>query len=226
MTPTKRRSGSPGAGRQSGRPLFRRRRCGFRHPDHRRAQQPVVQHIARLQYLDDRAGGLAAVLRLEDRLVEIVVEALALGVDAADAVAFEGGEQLALGRRDPFDEAARLLVLDLAGGYAVERAAQIVGRGEQVAGKTGDGVALRLRALALAAAPGVLGLGERAQQAVLALVELGFERGDPRRRRLGFGDRGLGTSFGLGGRVVGGRRRLVLVFHGLYPIRRPIILAV
>src|SRR5437763_6180626 len=61
-----------------------RRRLGD--TDHRRTQQPVMQHIARLQHLDDGTGRHVGAFRLEDRLMEIVVEPLALRVDAPQPV--------------------------------------------------------------------------------------------------------------------------------------------
>ena len=60
--------------------------------DHRRPQQAVMQHIAGLQHLDDGAARLVRPLGLEDRLVEIVVEALALRIDALDPVALEDAQ--------------------------------------------------------------------------------------------------------------------------------------
>src|SRR5207244_666593 len=143
--------------------------------DHRRPQQPVVQDIARLQDLDDHAGFGAGAFHLEDRLVEVVVEALAFRVDALQPVALEGGQQFALGRRDTFEQAFRARVQDLRFRHAVERAAQIVDRREQVAGKVADRVFLSVLALALGAAADVLGLGERPQQPVLGVGELGLE---------------------------------------------------
>src|SRR5439155_10188744 len=79
-------------------------------PDHCRPQQAVVQHITGLQHLDDRAAGLARPLSLEDRLMKIVVEALALRIDALDAVPLEGAQQLAFGRRDPGQKTPRALI--------------------------------------------------------------------------------------------------------------------
>ena len=57
-------------------------------------------------------GRLAGVLDLEYRLMQIVVEALAGGVDAADAVALERREQLALGRGTNLDSAPRIHFLN------------------------------------------------------------------------------------------------------------------
>ena len=72
-----------------------------------------MQHIAGLQHLDNRAAGLIRPLGLEDRLMEIVVEALAYWIDAPDAVPLENPQQLALGRRDPSEEAAHKLIFDV-----------------------------------------------------------------------------------------------------------------
>ena len=48
-----------------------------------------MQHVTGLQDLGNRASRLIRALSLEDRLVEIVVEALALRVDPADTVSLE-----------------------------------------------------------------------------------------------------------------------------------------
>ncbi len=94
----------------------------------------------------------------------------------AHAVALEDRQQLALGRRDPGEQAAGALVPDFRLGQAVERAAQIVRDREQILGETGDRIFGGVLALALGAAAGVLGLGQRPQQPVLVVGELGFER--------------------------------------------------
>src|SRR5262249_30989253 len=90
-----------------------RRRLTLGNPDHRGPQQPVVQHIAGLQHLDDGAAGLIRPLGLEDRLVEIVIEALALGIDALDPVPLEDAQEFALSSRNPREKAARAVVPDL-----------------------------------------------------------------------------------------------------------------
>ena len=66
-------------------------------------------------------------LGLEHRLMKIVVEFLALGVDALHAVTLERGQQFALSRCDPVEQAARAIILGLGLRQAVERAPQIVG---------------------------------------------------------------------------------------------------
>src|SRR6516164_11496339 len=76
-------------------------------PNHCRPQQTVVQHVTGLQHLDDDTAGLAGPLGLEDRLMQIVVETLALRIDAPEAMPLEYRKQLALGRLDTGDEAAR-----------------------------------------------------------------------------------------------------------------------
>ena len=79
----------------------------LRHPDQRRAQQPVLDHVAGLHFLDDRAR-LGLVGRdFDHRLVAVRVERLADRLDAADAVAREHRFELARGRFDPGEELAR-----------------------------------------------------------------------------------------------------------------------
>src|SRR6266568_2111427 len=86
-----------------------------------------MEHVAGLQHLDDRAAGLIGPLGLEDRLVKIMVERLAFRIDAADTVTLEDTQELALGGRDPGEEAARSFVLDLRFRQALERPSEIVG---------------------------------------------------------------------------------------------------
>src|SRR4051812_33330446 len=67
----------------------------LRHPDQSRPKQPVLDHVAGLKLLDDRAG-LGLVRRdLEHRLVAVGIERLAERFDAGDAVALEHGVELA-----------------------------------------------------------------------------------------------------------------------------------
>jgi hypothetical protein len=88
----------------------------FGDADHGGPQQPVVQHITRLQDLDYSAARLVRPISLEDRLVEVVVEGLTLRVETLDSVSFEGRKELALCRRDTFQQAAGPLVSDLCHG--------------------------------------------------------------------------------------------------------------
>ena len=112
-----RRYNDAGYGLRSQNPVgsggFRRLCAAFGDSDHRRPQQAVMKHIAGLQYLDDRAAGLVRPLGLKDRLMEIVIENLALRIDALDSVALEDAQQFALGRCNPRKEASRTLVLRL-----------------------------------------------------------------------------------------------------------------
>src|SRR5260370_2801554 len=156
---------------------FRRPRAALGDADHRRPQQAVMTHRAGLQYLDNGAGGLVRPLGLKDRLVEIVVENFALRSDALDPVALEDAQQFALCRRNPGKETARTFVFRLRCRQALQRPAQVVGRREQVLGKTGDRIFRGIVALTLRAAAHVLGLSERAQQAILILGQFSLEFG-------------------------------------------------
>ena len=114
-----------------------RHRAAFGDADHGRAQQAVVEDVAWLQHFDDGAGWLAGIFHLEDRLVEIMIEALALRLEALYAVLLEGGEQFALGSGDAGEQAFGALVGDLRLVRAGQSAAQIVGRAQEVAGNAG-----------------------------------------------------------------------------------------
>src|SRR5687767_4461409 len=83
----------------------------LRHPDQRRAQQAVLDRVARLHLLDDRARLDTVVGDLDHRLVEMRIELLPERLDAADAVALEHIVQLAPRRLDARDEALHPLVL-------------------------------------------------------------------------------------------------------------------
>src|SRR5262249_39273678 len=105
---------------------------------------------------------------------KIVIEALAQGVDAADAVALKRGQGLALGRGDAFEEGTQQPVAALAVTHAFERTAELVGDvewdlGEVRAAEAGGGGTPAVRAPAH-----MLGPGRRAQQAVLGVGELGL----------------------------------------------------
>ena len=153
---------------------FRRR---FGDADHGGTQQAVVQHVAGLQHLDDRAGRYIGAFGLEDRLMEI----------------WSNRSPCGSMRRMPWRSTRRAIHAQSprrrrAGcGCAgprprlracVERTAQVI------AAPAGPWRNCRPRislvvALALQAAADVLGLGERAQQAVLAVREFGLDRGQP-----------------------------------------------
>src|SRR6516164_164545 len=211
-----------------------RLRAALGNPDHGGPQQPIMKHIAGLQHLDDRAARVVRPFGLEDRLVEIVIEALALGIDAPDPMPLENAQEFALRRRDPSEKAARAVILGLRLGQAFERAVQVICGREQVLGKAGDRISRRIFALALGAAAHILGLGERAQQAVLLLGELSLELDNSclRRRffRIRFDRSALRPADVVVSGLVGLGNLLLLVsdiLHRLsYPIKRPIILAV
>ena len=66
-----------------------------RHAHQGRAQQAVLDGVARLHLLDDRAWLDAVVGDLDHRLVEMRVQLLADRLDSADAVALEDVLELA-----------------------------------------------------------------------------------------------------------------------------------
>jgi len=111
-----------------------------------------VQDITGLEHLDDRSGGLARPLGLEDRLMEIVVETLAVGIDAPNAISLENAKEFALGRLDAFKKAHRALVPGLLRGQAVQRSAQIVRHREQLFSEARNRIFRRIFAFALTAA--------------------------------------------------------------------------
>src|SRR3546814_16392845 len=76
----------------------------LRHAHQRRPQQPVLDHVARLHFLDDGAGFGLVVRDFDHGLMAIGVERLAHRLDAGDAVALEDGVELAAGRLDAGDK--------------------------------------------------------------------------------------------------------------------------
>src|ERR1044072_4841276 len=76
------------------------RRSTLGDADQSRAQQAVVDLIAGLQHLNDRAGGLAGIRHFEHRLMEVAVEALAFRPDALDLLLAECRFELPLRRGD------------------------------------------------------------------------------------------------------------------------------
>jgi len=72
-----------------------------------------VKDITGLQDLNDGAARLIWPLNLKDRLVEIVIKTLALGIDSFYPMALEDSQELALGRCDAGEQTARTLVLGL-----------------------------------------------------------------------------------------------------------------
>ena len=96
------------------------------------------------------------------------------------------------------------------GRHVVDRALEIVGDGQHVAGEIGDAVGARVRDLAFGAAAHVLDVGKRAQELVLQIRLLGFER----RERIGLEGRRLRRVAGRAGAgIVRGRARKS-VAHG------------
>ena len=90
-----------------------------------RAQHAFADGEAFLDHLRDGAGGQAFVMHLEQGLVEIRVEFLALGFQLAHAMAGEARQEIALGQLDALDEGFQRVVGLGAGlgGHAFQRAA-------------------------------------------------------------------------------------------------------
>ena len=96
------------------------------------------------------------------------------GLDLEDPVLLEGGEQVALGQLDALDQPGRGGAHRV--GDGVERAVEVVVDRQQVAGEAGRAVELGVAAVALGALADVLDVGERPQQPVLEVGDLGAER--------------------------------------------------
>ena len=96
------------------------------------------------------------------------------GVDLDDPVLLEGADQVALGELDALDQPRR----GGAGrvGDVVERPVEIVVDRQEVAGEAGRAVDLGVAAVALGALADVLDVGQRPQQPVLELGDLGPQR--------------------------------------------------
>ena len=130
----------------------------------------------------------------------------------------------------PSSRLLRARILDLRLRHAVERAAQIVDRRQQILGEIADRVFLRVLALALGAAAHVLGLGQRPQQPVLGFGELGLERRQPllgrRRRGALVGQFAVAAASPTSLAAPPALLCVLVLDHVLHPMSRPIILAV
>ena len=121
---------------------------------------------------------------------------LAVGIDRLDAVAFQGGDQLAVGsldavqHRDDGGVGCRARLLRHGG----QGAGEIVGDADHVAGEPGHGILAGLDLLAGGDAADILGLGHGAQALVfeLGIFQLeGVQHGEfGRVRVLGIGELG------------------------------------
>ena len=132
--------------------------------------------------------------------MEVRVEAVAFRVELLDAVLFQRADQRALGHLDAVDEAGQTtLAIGLGfGRHGFQRAAQIVGDRQDLAGKAGHRVGARILDLALGPPAQVLHVGGQPQQAILDVGVLGFQRGDAL---------GIGAGGGIGvGKAAGGIR--------------------
>ena len=137
--------------------------------------------------------------------MEVVVESFAEGVDLADTVFVEGGQQVFFSHLDADHQVPQIVVQAVPIlRRRLKGAAQIIRGAEQVAGEVGDAEFARLLALALGPFAGVLQLGEGAQQLVFELRVLGRRiAGRLFGLALGgaFGRAFGGCAFGVGGEV-------------------------
>src|SRR6266542_3333100 len=105
----------------------------------------------------------------------------------------------------------------------IERAAHVVGDGQEIAGERADAVRARIRDFALGAAPQILHFGKRAQQPILELGRLLDERswvgGSFRGRRAGRGGALLllGRLFSCAGGSIRHRRSVPCLWMGCAP---------
>src|SRR5690349_4855517 len=194
------------ARRHLGRVLVRRRR----HRNHCGAQHAAVQRVAGRCLAHDRVRCGLHAHHARDGFVTGGIERLADGRVAGDADALEHAQQLALNQLH-----ARHDALGAAGGARRrQRAIEVVEDRNQLAQQRLVGVAHAVLGVALGAPPDVVGLGDRAQHAVLLLGKLPLELLDalelfaaaPRRIARGGG-------FAECGAVVAGVARIV--GHGL-----------
>ena len=113
------------------------------------------------------------------------VELLALGLDAADAELGQRLLQPALGHLDALDERGerRVAAAALLLRHRVDGAAEVVADRQHVAGEIRHRVLARVGDLALGPPAEVLHLGERAQELVLEVGDLGAAAPRLRRRR-------------------------------------------
>ena len=117
----------------------------------------------------------------------------AVGQDALQPIALEGGLQRLLAHLHAHDEVLHACVLDVLGGV-LHGAVQVVGGVQQVAGELLDGVGARVARLLLGPAAHVLGLGGVAHGLVL--------QGGVLRHQLGQGAAGIDGVLALGEIVV------------------------
>ena len=127
-----------------------------------------------------RARRLAARRHFGDGLMQIGIEAAVGRVDGLDAVAFQRGQQLALGRFHAFDHAFGLRAEGRAriGGKRLDGALEIVGHRQNIAGEFGHGVLGGVLLLALGAAARVFRVRPaRAACGPSASADFRFQRG-------------------------------------------------
>jgi hypothetical protein len=117
------------------------RAYGFRAtPDEGRTQQAVLDRVAGLHFLDDRAGLGLVVRNFDHRLVEMRIELLPIASMRAMPWRWKALVELAPGRLDAGDQALHPLVLAQVLGDGGERALEIVLHAQHVAGEAGRGI--------------------------------------------------------------------------------------
>lgn len=166
-------SGVGGAGRGDGTVVF-----GHAHPGG--AQEAIFDQVAGLDDLHDGAGFFSGAGGFEQDFVEIGVEGLIKGVDLGNAMFFEGPQKFLLHCADTVDDATQTLVgCGQVGGNCLKGAVKIVGKIQQVAGKSRHGVFTGILAFLDGAFAGILGVSQRPEEMVLHPCEFGFQRGGP-----------------------------------------------
>src|SRR3954469_1145982 len=188
------------------------------HDDLGRSQHVVAVAVALAVDLDDRAARGALDRLLGNRLVAVRVERLALRRVLLDSHARERRQQLVLHEADAVGQVVvAVLGLGLGG---VQRAGEVVDRGQELARELRDAARLGLRDVAAGALAHVVELGHRAQGLVAGVgrvfLRLGFGGlGVGGVLVLGLGDAGLRRArLGHGGAVAVGRRDRDLVGLG------------
>ena len=127
----------------------------LRHPDQRGSEQPVLEHVAGLHLLDDRAGlGIAG--DFDHCLVAVRVEPFADRLDAADPVPRENLIELARRGFNPGEELRRGLVGAELVADRRQRALDMILDRQHVARERGRGIARRLFLLRFEPAANVL----------------------------------------------------------------------
>ena len=172
--------------------------------DECRPQNTLADGVARLDHLGDGAGRHRFIWHLVHGLMEVGIKFLALGIEAAHAVLDECLLQLTFGELDTFDETLQRAVGGCAclGPDRVERAGQMIGDVEDLAGEGGDAISARVGRLALGALAHVLDFGGGAQIAIAQVRHLLLQHGDRIVLVRGFHGHAFGSLVGASGFVI------------------------